>query len=1261
MMINLLILTSLLASSLQAACISTATGKLNTDMLILTIVYDSVNGYFSARCHSGHFGFKEGNFGLVQHYLQNHIWGMEYMSANSNNRLIGASDNSIKIYSIATNWATALTLQQDSTMNPDNHCALWQVGTELFLTGTHIGTIKKYDTTNPATMGAVTPYIMTSPLPGIVRRIYNRLVDQHKVYSHSGHPTIFHLDFTALAVTTSFTFASNIEAFEQHQHSANQVFVGTQDQVLRSLLLDGAANSVSATLALANTGAITNIKGLTTMRFIVVTNGRFVSSVDIDNWAVLSTYGTNFGDSFNANSVSRGMHLSAPSTLQFALARTDGGTQHYLEIFNLQLNACCPAGTYFFPTLNSCLLPANIPDFFGVDPADSTVKSCTVSNCRNCRLLNSFCMKCDQSANYFLRLSSNSCIQPATMASGEGANLANNYIYPCLQSLACLDCSRDYSKCSGCSVGWYLNAATGTCYQFGFFPAAHGLDATTHQIVQCSTPGCTDCQADASKCTKCDTSAPTKIECLGRINGRMFCSDTRDITEHHGCDRLTGTVKPCQAEGCKDCFENISYCSQCDDKMGYFRSASGCQSIHEQKLGLGLNPKTRELDKCKDPNCLLCRMDTDHCTACDDASGYHMHTDRCIKLGESRLLKAIKTSVYTVKRQIVVEFNERIDVTHLFSQNDIISATYTDKATGERLSTDLGTIVPAPGHNLRSIVFSLRTANLIVEGNFSAVARTSNNTMKLVRAEDSDLAPVALFPLEIVNATLVNSSTAEKAFDAVGKFIRTLSVSRIAITSSIIGSNKFLSVILDRLMCDISYLDIISPQNLTFTRSLFQLIQESSRNIELINNDKLQSLVSEPECEPMPSAISTKKIGCGLIYNYGNELLLIGIILLICAVMSYIGTKATSEKLKKYRKHFRVFGYRFFLVYMEANALELLFYSMLNIFKMKNGTGLWIGFAVSFLIVVYFAVLTILIYRRSSALDRSTGDLMEGFAGKKTSCLKEVRKAKQTSLIFLFFENLRFPFSSKVVPYHPFAQLLKYTALSVCLSLVHPFGQWLPVSAGIIEISYYYIITKATIRHELAENFIDQLNCLLHAAFCTLALLVHFSNGYNREIDLAALSVVLVKLALNIGMIVYLLFGVFISVIRLILKVCIRKKLKGNKVHFAKKALSDKESVKDLNLSGEDPVGKLPLSRFSTRREAAGLTPTGKTPISIIRPNSRKFISNRNIQMDSPRVYEQQENRSGISIQVIRTKQLPKKRYATNSSKFLMQSPTVKL
>jgi hypothetical protein len=523
------------------------------------------------------------------------------------------------------------------------------------------------------------------------------------------------------------------------------------------------------------------------------------------------------------------------------------------------------------------------------------------------------------------------------------------------------------------------------------------------------------------------------------------------------------------------------------------------------------------------------------------------------------------------------------------------------------------------------------------------------------------LVPAVLFPLEIINATVFNSSAADKAIDAIGRFVRSVSMVRLAITSSIIGSNKFLSVLLDRLMCDLSYLDIISPQNLTFTRSLFQTIQESNRNLELINNDKLQDLVSEPECEPIPSAISTKKIGCGLIYNYGNELLLIIIILLICAIITFIGIKATSGKLKSLRKYFRVFGFRFFLIYMEANALDLLFYSMVNIFKMKNGTSLWVGFVFSLLIVAYFAVLTVLIFRRSRALARSEMDLMMGFDKKRQASLKEVPKAKQVSLIFIFFENLRFPFASKMVPYHPYAQLMKYFALGFCLASVHRFGVWLPVSTGMIELFYYYTITITAIRDGMAENFIDRLNCLLHGVFCTLVLLVHYSKEYNREVDLAAVCVVLLKLILNLGMIVFLLFEVLIRAIRVGIKFCSKKKNKIRNIQFTQKALSDKESMKDLDLSGEEPAAKPPISMFTTRREAAGLTPTRKTPVGVVRPQSRKFISNRNVQIGSPKASIQQEPRSGIAIQVARSKQLPKKKYIAKSSRFLVQSPTVKI
>ena len=280
---------------------------------------------------------------------------------------------------------------------------------------------------------------------------------------------------------------------------------------------------------------------------------------------------------------------------------------------------CKPTSAFKFlnPITGKCVEATSIPSGFGVDPTDPSgqVKGCKDTNCVDCRENFARCSECSQKTAYkLLDKVSGTCISPAELPEGKGYNPQTGAVEAC-RDTSCAICSADSRICTRCrkdTAANILDPRTGTCHSTQTLPAGSGIDKATGQVRDCKDPGCSNCSEDYTFCTKCATG-----KFLDIVTGSCF--DAGTVPAGLGINPETGNIQPCKDANCASCAEDYRVCKRCDPSSAYkfLNAATGtCQSPSTVPNGSGVDPATGTIKRCQDVNCVKCEDNFAVCKAC---------------------------------------------------------------------------------------------------------------------------------------------------------------------------------------------------------------------------------------------------------------------------------------------------------------------------------------------------------------------------------------------------------------------------------------------------------------------------------------------------------------------------------------------------------------------------------------------------------------------------------------------------------------------
>jgi hypothetical protein len=157
---------------------------------------------------------------------------------------------------------------------------------------------------------------------------------------------------------------------------------------------------------------------------------------------------------------------------------------------------------YFY--LGNCLLPASIPDPNGADTVSGLAIPCADPNCNSCKQNYGYCTDCKRvNPETFLFAEFGTCVLKKAIPDGFGPDFSNYTLRACLDP-NCKVCSSNYQRCQTCKSTpeqYYVNASI--CLKLDEVLPGYGIDVEGKAVLACKSLGCINCQANYSKCIEC--------------------------------------------------------------------------------------------------------------------------------------------------------------------------------------------------------------------------------------------------------------------------------------------------------------------------------------------------------------------------------------------------------------------------------------------------------------------------------------------------------------------------------------------------------------------------------------------------------------------------------------------------------------------------------------------------------------------------------------------------------------------------------------
>lgn len=290
---------------------------------------------------------------------------------------------------------------------------------------------------------------------------------------------------------------------------------------------------------------------------------------------------------------------------------------------------------------NTCIGLPNIPTGYGADSSQQLVARC-LTGCLLCRFNYARCYKCDISNNYYLEISTGSCLVPANFPTGKGIDSANGLVRTCSLGSACLECFDDYSQCTKCNSnnGYYMYS--GTCTIYTSLPSGIGGDPSTGLAVSCQEATCTACNQNFQLCDPCGTGISPRNYL--HINGS--CLTITQVPSGFTIDESLGKTVACSSPWCLECTTSALICLKCNSAAGYYLQSGGCQDASQLSLPLGIDTSTSLLLPCLQEGCKLCQRDYLGCTKCDLSNYILDSNNKCIKKSASISIRTIESEYY---------------------------------------------------------------------------------------------------------------------------------------------------------------------------------------------------------------------------------------------------------------------------------------------------------------------------------------------------------------------------------------------------------------------------------------------------------------------------------------------------------------------------------------------------------------------------------------------------------------------------------------
>jgi hypothetical protein len=371
-----------------------------------------------------------------------------------------------------------------------------------------------------------------------------------------------------------------------------------------------------------------------------------------------------------------------------------------------------------------------------------------------------------------------------------------------------------------------------------------------------------------------------------------------------------------------------------------------------------------------------CRANYLLCIYCDTANGYILLSGQCIQKN-SKVLSMISRTVSLTPLIVTIKFSDPVAI-------DLQSLVISLKDTYDGMSWSGSQFIDPQlnddGIEVRILVQStIRKGVLTIDKAPPASSNQSNSTNPLrlspiYSAGEDPGTYFTDFPITVPGVKAIGSAATKSVGFVIQKTMSQANNARAAATAVLITSNPALSVLLDRMFCDFTYLSLLGSQNLTYPNMIIQLIGGAQMMPFKIPNYFAQT-VSDPSCVPT-FELSSQNIDCNFLINYGIDTIILRFTLAINTVFSLVGFAirklVRSTKISEYNPLIKIcytltsiLGLQYFFLKMDGNSLELVLFAATNLGfrgKMSNDKGKFYGIIFSSIVIGFYCIYALFQY-----------------------------------------------------------------------------------------------------------------------------------------------------------------------------------------------------------------------------------------------------------------------------------------------------------
>jgi hypothetical protein len=785
------------------------------------------------------------------------------------------------------------------------------------------------------------------------------------------------------------------------------------------------------------------------------------------------------------------------------------------------------AGYYMNTSFHVCQHKSNVENGFGINATSFNYEPCIDFNCDICVFNNSLCSLCKIDLGYNLNLTTNLCQLWPTSEDGFGANLETNRLEPCTDP-NCQKCAADKNNCTQCWISrdYYMNTTTNVCLALNESnPGFRIANGTYYE--PCDDRNCKDCQADRATCVLCQT------------NNSYFMNTTAKLCELNttqppgfGVDAAVYAYRACADPNCFTCIRDFANCTFCNETAAFFMNKTSllCESNATRASGFRIN-ETGHYERCALHHCLNCEKDREVCTYCDPGLGFYLIDNLCVMFKTNSSVS--QTSMFSASTsKATITFSDSIgyesswaDQLDIFLLDLNANKSYNNKSQFKLVPRGTGFEVTI---TLEAFIEKARLYIRKPETKLPALDSTRRLQLSSI--------PDKIFPIIVENFTLLNEAAQKAVAATASESANQMGSQRTVANIVLMNVNMNAATLLDRLISDYEYQALIGKQNLTYTRLLLDpALEVKLAPFDLPGTDEktkegfIERKLATTKCE-VQYFYFRNGVKCGLFENYGSDLVtLVGILfftILVTLLAKYLRRKrylndemkepfqdATIGEILKYQanalgcKLTITFGLQFFFVKMEANAVKVMLFSFLNIYKMEGSWQMGVGFAASIILLLYYGVYLYLAW---------------SFARHLKQALVTHVKEKQEERNFrpgplkdsLKIHNIRFGFMGKPYEelrndlnffeiYHPVVLMIRDILITSSIVILTGSPQVTPILICIVEICLLFYCSLARARAKKIENAMDVFNCVCRIAYALMAALTFRFEPIPPLLDMA--------------------------------------------------------------------------------------------------------------------------------------------------------------